>query len=484
MARQDDLFELIRSLTPSEKRYFKLHADKYISDGYKSQYEKLYDALNNWPGDEYDEKEFKKKNKGKTFLKNLPHEKNYLKTLLLKTLRNFHTHTDTAAALHEMLLDIRLLISKGLKQQATTMIERAMVIAEEQELYSEIFLLNDFLLALDNIGVRLQPVAADKMHKNEHKILRRMEHTREAIYLRVQMIDIDRRAAGSAREAEASLIINKTLSLVDSPSLSRRAEISLLIIQQLYLIHHHKYAEAMTLTSDWIQRIEKAKDNYSYSPEQYRSTLANYLLCLMHCEQFDIIPDAIAKIKTMRLSDERAAAASFRITVQYELIYLLNKPGSQNSGEIIAAIEQGLRKFRAFISEMQMVEMRFNIALLHFLQKNYDTALKDISVLLFLSGRDERYTYTTGMARTMEWMCQCSTGNYDILDSSLRNLRRYYADRDQNNEMLHQAWQLYGGIIKEAGRKQPFIASARKNIAATPTAPQWEQLKAIILAWL
>lgn len=79
MSQHDDLFELIRSLTPSEKRYFKLHADRYSNGGYKKQYEKLFDALNSWPDEPYDEKEFKRRNKGKAFLKNLPSDKNYLR---------------------------------------------------------------------------------------------------------------------------------------------------------------------------------------------------------------------------------------------------------------------------------------------------------------------------------------------------------------------------------------------------------------------
>ncbi len=45
MQQADELFLLIRSLTASEKRYFKLQANKYESDSYKSQYEKLFEEI-------------------------------------------------------------------------------------------------------------------------------------------------------------------------------------------------------------------------------------------------------------------------------------------------------------------------------------------------------------------------------------------------------------------------------------------------------
>ncbi|MBX2910077.1 MAG: hypothetical protein KF706_10630 [Chitinophagales bacterium] len=77
MKRPEDLLLLIRSLTPAEKRYFKLHAKAHVTDKYKNHYEKLFDALNYWEGD-YDEIAFKRKHRAKTFTKNLPDHKQYL----------------------------------------------------------------------------------------------------------------------------------------------------------------------------------------------------------------------------------------------------------------------------------------------------------------------------------------------------------------------------------------------------------------------
>ena len=73
----DDLFLLIKSLNTSEKRYFKLFADRQGSGKYKS-YLKVFDLIDDQE-DIYDEQLLKKKLKVKSEIESLPprfdHEK-------------------------------------------------------------------------------------------------------------------------------------------------------------------------------------------------------------------------------------------------------------------------------------------------------------------------------------------------------------------------------------------------------------------------
>ena len=207
MPHPADLFELIHSLTPSEKRYFKVHAEKFVGAGYKSQYEKLFDALNNWPEGTYDEKEFKKKSKGKTFLKNLPDEKAYLRDLLLKTLRNYHSENNTEAQLNEMFLNIRLLIDKGLRNQAYDLIGKAQKLAEETELLSEQLMINDFLLTLYRMSPKDAEGSIVEMEEKEARILEQLKVTRTALHLRTRLIEIQINSQWEKRAAEVEELI-------------------------------------------------------------------------------------------------------------------------------------------------------------------------------------------------------------------------------------------------------------------------------------
>lgn len=79
MRPSTELFNLIKSLSKSEKRYFKLTSS--LQSGEKN-YMRLFDAIE--AQDEYDEAAIKGKFEGETFVKHLPSEKITYIALFLK----------------------------------------------------------------------------------------------------------------------------------------------------------------------------------------------------------------------------------------------------------------------------------------------------------------------------------------------------------------------------------------------------------------
>ena len=73
MKSSDDLYQLIKSLTNNEKRYFKLFAS--LQSG-KKNYLRLFEAMDKQQV--YDEGKVKEPFKGEKFINHLPSEKNYL----------------------------------------------------------------------------------------------------------------------------------------------------------------------------------------------------------------------------------------------------------------------------------------------------------------------------------------------------------------------------------------------------------------------
>ena len=88
MKPSNELFELIKSLTKSEKRFFKLQSSLQSGD---KNYIRLFDTIDKMS--EYDEEEVKSAFKGEKFIKHLPSEKNHLYKVILKALRSFYGET-------------------------------------------------------------------------------------------------------------------------------------------------------------------------------------------------------------------------------------------------------------------------------------------------------------------------------------------------------------------------------------------------------
>ena len=130
MKPSTELFQLIKSLTKSEKRYFKLSST--LQSGEKN-YIKLFEAIENQFI--YDEEAIKFLFKKETFIKHLPSEKNHLYNLILKSLRNFYTDNSADAILQELLRNIELLYNKALYKECIKNINKAKSIAYNYEKY-------------------------------------------------------------------------------------------------------------------------------------------------------------------------------------------------------------------------------------------------------------------------------------------------------------------------------------------------------------
>lgn len=125
MRKQDYLLHLINSLEPNEKRYFKRFSGLQAGG---QLYLKLFDALEG--KEQYEPAEIAKKLKITSA--KLAHEKEYLQTVLLRSLQMFHEKGKLYTELQHELLEAQILHDKYLVPFATSYTES---LAERCELY-------------------------------------------------------------------------------------------------------------------------------------------------------------------------------------------------------------------------------------------------------------------------------------------------------------------------------------------------------------
>ena len=138
------LFELIASLTKSEKRYFKVFAKNHIKDR-QNVYLKLFNAIEDQihSSDEaYNEDKIKQQFSSEKFINQLPVTKSYLYDLILKSLRIYHASTSKTIELKNMLQDIEILYTRSLNTQCLSLIEKAKQFAHKYNKNEDLQLLN------------------------------------------------------------------------------------------------------------------------------------------------------------------------------------------------------------------------------------------------------------------------------------------------------------------------------------------------------
>lgn len=136
----NSLFSLIHSLSPSEKRYFKLFAQRQVQHK-NTNYAKLFDAINEQ--EMCDEEALLKKFKKETFINQFGVAKNYLFNMILSCMQQYNEENFIEWKIRNMFLQCKILASKGLDIDAAKMILKTKELAWQYEMY---YLIGDMMV--------------------------------------------------------------------------------------------------------------------------------------------------------------------------------------------------------------------------------------------------------------------------------------------------------------------------------------------------
>jgi hypothetical protein len=165
-----ELFHLIKTLKPAEKRYFTLSAS--VAGSKKTNYLKLFEAIEKM--ELYNEEDLIKKNRKESFIKNLAVHKNYLYELILEILRNYNEENVEEWKIRKNFYKIRLLASKGLDNACLKLIEKTKQRAWQYEVYSvleDILELQLYLFGNLRIG-NMEEAFFEQIQMEREKLLR------------------------------------------------------------------------------------------------------------------------------------------------------------------------------------------------------------------------------------------------------------------------------------------------------------------------
>jgi hypothetical protein len=131
MKNEKLLFEIIKSMTMNEKRYFKIFCNRHIIGG-QNKYIILFDIFQKIKS--IDNKSVVESlNEYNYSLKFISSDMNYLKKMVLKSLNEFHSEKTFDIKIKQQLISIEILFYKGLYQECLELINKAKKI----KLYSE-----------------------------------------------------------------------------------------------------------------------------------------------------------------------------------------------------------------------------------------------------------------------------------------------------------------------------------------------------------
>lgn len=368
------LFDLIHSMSMSEKRYFKLYSAKHVI-GESNDYIHLFDTI--------DKQKYYNDDKLHSFhfVKNLSAEKNYLYRQLLKSLNSYHEKLNSKTIIQNYLNNIELLYHKGLYDQAYRIAQKALILARDNDLFTH-------ELAIKEIEAEI--MSKQLLYKDALNNIKRSEEVIKVVqnFISIQKVAIESYESGlrmgTVRSVEDKKairkIINKKAIKTHNYSMSARATMYRLsaLLAYYYLINDED--NMLVYTKKLTHHYQQHNFLIEYSTIGYIFSLSSLSRAYLQKKEYNKSKKTLLLIESIQ--DRHNIKASPHIKARI-FFYCLNirmeiallKDDYEICETLILNNLKDLKKHLIFIEKSILYDCYFLIAKYFFVKGDFKKAL-------------------------------------------------------------------------------------------------------------
>lgn len=432
-----ELFELIKSMTKSEKRFFKMVSSLQAGD---KNYLKIFDAIDEQ--NDYDEEAVKALFADEKFIKHFPSEKNHLYKLLLKSLRQFHADDSISGILRQEIKNIEILFKKALYKECGKFVQRAKKLALDHEKFYYLFELINWEKSLleEEFETGDFDKDLDKLISEELICIEKLRNLAEyqMIYSRVNYVI---RRGGYARNDDERKIIreieNYHLIKGKNTAISSRASSICYYIKGVCAAFNRDHTEALVN----FNKVKTIIDNNGLlKPDLASRYIRTQLLILNSHIEENRFAEARMVINEIELLKNEAGFDSPNIHLKLisgvysaELL-ICNKTGDYKKGlSIIPEIIKLLDKLSSKMNKEQIVEFYYNLAGTYFVAGDHKEALYWLNKVLNDNEKELRRDIYN-FSRIVNLIIHYELSNLDLLEYVIKSTSRYLSRDEKDNQ--------------------------------------------------
>lgn len=463
----EPLFQLIKSMTKSEKRNFKLYANR-IASGKESKFIQVFDSIDKM--ESYKEELIIKKTKD-IKLSQLPNLKAHLYKQLLTSLRLTQVNHDITISIREQIDHAKVLYNKGLYQQSLRMLEKSKVLAEKYErklLHLEIVEFEKLIESqyiTKSMETRADEITLESKGLNQEMggtiYFSNMSIRLYALYLKV----------GYARNDKDLLMVseffNANIRAVDMTKLSFYEKLYLyqsyvwyyLIIQDFLMCY--KYAQK------WVDLFQMKPDMIISQCDLYLKALNNVLVALFYTNHLSKFKKNLKILKG--LEDKAYVKANSNLSIlqqQFSHMHQINQyfmEGQFRAGtSMVPKIESFIEENKFSLDKHRNLVFYYKIACLYFGCGEYREAIKYLNRII-----DEKDTSLRTdihcFARILNLISHYELEHTDHLDYQIRSTYRFLVKMEDLQEVQKYILRFIRRLsgISPDQLKEEFIKSRR-----------------------
>jgi hypothetical protein len=429
---QPKLFELIKSMTMSEKRYFKLSASLHKGE---TNNMKLFDAIEEQSV--YSEATLIEKLKGESFVKDLPVAKNALYNHILKILRDYNSSDSDRQQMRNLLTEAEIVKQKGLFDHYEALLIKAKKIAykfEKFQVVAEIICLQKGLL-FSRDPKKKQENSLEELIGEENIILSRYgkEVKFRNILCRIQDNYYSNNIPRSEEEIQSfKALAGDDLEFIihmktgeEDEQLSYTAKYECFSSKMLYYYAMGDEEQAYQSTLQLIAMMDRHANHPNLQIGSYILTYSNLGTFCMRLKKFDECHAAISKIRNMQVTSADLKGMIFKLSYEKELKMYVNSGHFQKGMDLIPEVEKGLKIHEKTITDIYLFSIWASYSELYFGNGNYTQAAQWLNKMLNHPGFKNSKIDFQCYARILSVVVQYEMGKQDLLEYSIRSTYRF-----------------------------------------------------------
>jgi hypothetical protein len=426
MVKKNNLFELIQSLSSSEKRFFRQSMANAADNG--SNYLRLFDEINKMEA--YDERSLKKKFKGEKFINQLHVTKIYLQDSILKSLRNYHSFSSVSMALKNHLQNIEIYFNKELYNQCALEIQKA----EKSAIKFE-----DEIALLEILNWKRKLSQTKSPHDFDAKEI-----------LKEQKMSIERIANVHNTWEE---MINGSSDAKSVAPLSLSAKVLRYHIQYRDAVRPDKNDNAKACLLELLAILEKQPHRIEEEPAIYLSTINNLLSFLVFTKNIDEALIILPKVKSFykNIATAKKNKSDFRLilrTYNIELEIYRDTESLENAVRLIDEIKELLSDHVDKTPRSYLISLWFQFAYIFFIKKDLKASLHWINEILNSSFAEERQDLHL-QAHLLNLMVHLERRNFFVMRYFVDSTRRFY----KRNQALKPHHKILLAFFRKVGNE-------------------------------
>ncbi len=435
MKPSNELFALIKSLTKSEKRFFKLQSTLQSGD---KNYVRIFDVIEKMQ--DYDEELLKESFKTEKFIRHLPSEKNHLYKQIMRSLRLFSSEANVSSLLKTEIKNIEILYNKALYSECNKFLERAKKIASKYEKFYHLYELINWEKTLleesyeDGLFNNL-----DQLINEEKEVLDRLRNLAEyhVLYSKINFVF---RSGGYARTEENMRIIN---DIVNHPlikgkntAMSKRAATICFYTQGFCKMAN---GDATTALQKFI-RVKEILDNEPHLrsdlSKRYIRTLSNIITCCMDLNKYTEAREYITLMRSFDQEQEGFDSPDVQ-TIIFKNAGLAELEMCHHTGDFekalrdVEEISASMLVYADKLNKEHELTFYFQFAFVQFGAGNFNKALFWLNKILNDNEtelRQDLFSY----ARLFNFVIHFELGNEELLEYTLKSTARYLQKQERD----------------------------------------------------